>query len=169
MSEVVVVFPFEPVTPTSRPRRKRQASSISLQTGTPAARAATRAGWFAGTPGLGTTKSCAANAASAPSPEAPPEIKGAAERPQLRHGLAELLGGAIVDGGHHGAPRGAELRRGDARARQSQHQHALAREFDSWTHHYLSFKVVNENSAKTSATIQKRTMIFDSLQPASSK
>ena len=34
---------------------------------------------------------------------------------------------------------------------------------------YLSFSVVSENSAKTSATIQKRTMIFDSLQPASSK
>jgi hypothetical protein len=29
--------------------------------------------------------------------------------------------------------------------------------------------VVSENNAKTSATIQKRTMIFDSLQPASSK
>ena len=98
-----------------------------------------------------------------------PKIKRAAERPQLRHGLAELLGGAIVDGCHQGAPRRAELRRGDACARQSQHQHALACEFDSRTHRYLSFKVVNENSAKTSATIQKRTMIFDSLQPASSK
>src|SRR5580692_9226220 len=109
MSEVVVVFPFEPVTPISRPRRKRQPSSISLQTGTPAARAVARRARRA------------------------PKIERAAERPQLRHGLAELLGGAIVDGGHQGAPRGAELCRGDARARQSQHQHALACEFDSRT------------------------------------
>ena len=29
--------------------------------------------------------------------------------------------------------------------------------------------VVNENNANTSAAIQKRTMIFDSLHPASSK
>ena len=34
---------------------------------------------------------------------------------------------------------------------------------------HLNFKVVRENSANTSATIQKRTIIFDSLQPASSK
>ncbi len=33
MSEVVVVLPFEPVMQMSRPRKNRQASSISLHTG----------------------------------------------------------------------------------------------------------------------------------------
>lgn len=96
-------------------------------------------------------------------------MKCAAKGPQLRHGVAKLLGGAIVDGGHQGAARGAKSRGGEARSRQSQDQDAFACEFDSRTHRYLSFKVVNENSAKTSATIQNRTMIFDSLQPISSK
>ena len=40
ISEVVVVLPFEPVMAMRRPRRKRQASSISLQTGIPFERAA---------------------------------------------------------------------------------------------------------------------------------
>ena len=34
---------------------------------------------------------------------------------------------------------------------------------------YLNFSVVSANSAKTSATIQNRTMTFDSLQPSNSK
>ena len=34
---------------------------------------------------------------------------------------------------------------------------------------YLNFKVVNANKANTSDAIQKRTMIFDSDQPSSSK
>ena len=38
-SDVVVVLPFEPVMATSLPRRKRQASSISLHTGMPFLRA----------------------------------------------------------------------------------------------------------------------------------
>jgi len=34
---------------------------------------------------------------------------------------------------------------------------------------YLNLRVVSENSANTNATIQNRTMVFDSLQPPSSK
>ena len=34
---------------------------------------------------------------------------------------------------------------------------------------HLNFKVVSANRAKTSEAIQKRTMIFDSDQPSSSK
>ena len=45
-SDVVVVLPFEPVMATSLPRRKRQASSISLQTGMPFWRARSRAAEF---------------------------------------------------------------------------------------------------------------------------
>ena len=37
------------------------------------------------------------------------------------------------------------------------------------TSRYLNFKVVSENSANTSAAIQNRTIIFDSLQPINSK
>ena len=50
---------------------------------------------------------------------------------------------------------------------------ALALEMHHRSHRfiptYLNLSVVSENSANTSATIQKRTMIFDSLQPISSK
>ena len=56
-SDVVVVLPFEPVMHTRRPRRNRHASSISLHTGTPIARAAASAGIIGDTPGLGTIKS----------------------------------------------------------------------------------------------------------------
>ena len=57
ISEVVVVLPFEPVIPMSRPLRKRLASSTSLQMMTPLARAICRRGASAGTPGLGMIKS----------------------------------------------------------------------------------------------------------------
>ena len=48
ISDVVVVLPFEPVMAMRRPRRKRQASSISLHTGIPFARAETIAARSAG-------------------------------------------------------------------------------------------------------------------------
>src|SRR5713101_613244 len=59
--EVVVVFPFEPVIPIKSPCRKRSASSTSLQMVTPSAHAACSNGASAGTPGLGTIKSCSRN------------------------------------------------------------------------------------------------------------
>ena len=93
----------------------------------------------------------------------------AADFAQFLQGIAKLFLAAIVNCSHMSATRGAEVRRGDACPRKSYDQHAFAIEFDSGTHPYLSFSVVSEKSAKTSATIQKRTMIFDSLQPASSK
>src|SRR5712692_7854095 len=62
--EVVVVFPFEPVIPIKRPCRKRSASSTSLQMVTPFARASCNNGASAGTPGLGTIKSCSRNVIS---------------------------------------------------------------------------------------------------------
>ena len=37
------------------------------------------------------------------------------------------------------------------------------------TSFYLNFNVVSAKSAKISAAIQKRTMIFDSFQPDNSK
>src|SRR6266566_6541796 len=62
IKEVVVVFPFEPVIPIKRPSRKRPASSTSLQIVTPSARAACSKEASAGTPGLGTMRSCSRNA-----------------------------------------------------------------------------------------------------------
>src|SRR5437016_9078094 len=56
--DVVVVVPFEPVIPIRRPRRKRSASSTSLQMVMPLARTACSKGASAGTPGLGTIRSC---------------------------------------------------------------------------------------------------------------
>src|ERR1700687_1481933 len=61
IKEVVVVLPFEPVIPIRRPSRKRSASSTSLQMVTPLARAACSKGASAGTPGLGTIRSCSKN------------------------------------------------------------------------------------------------------------
>src|SRR5216684_5866053 len=61
IKEVVVVFPFDPVIPIKRPRRKRSASSTSLQMVTPFARAACSKRASAGTPGLGTIRSCSRN------------------------------------------------------------------------------------------------------------
>src|SRR5690242_17635955 len=95
--------------------------------------------------------------------------KRTADFAQFERSAAKLLLRPVVNGRHAGAARGAKARRGDAGSRQPHDQHAFAFEFDSRTHSYLSFNVVSENSANTSATIQKRTMIFDSLQPASSK
>ncbi len=59
-SSHVVDFPFVPVTPTKRVpvgASRRQPSSSSDQTGTPAVRAARTSGAPAGTPGLFTTSS----------------------------------------------------------------------------------------------------------------
>src|SRR3984885_3551235 len=58
ISAVVVVLPFDPVMPTSDPFKNRYASSISLQIFAPAFRARSNCGKSAGTPGLGTIKSC---------------------------------------------------------------------------------------------------------------
>src|SRR5229473_5093771 len=64
IKEVVVVLPFDPVIPIKRPCRKRSANSTSLQMVTPAARAACSKGASAGTPGLGTIRSCSRNVSS---------------------------------------------------------------------------------------------------------
>src|ERR1700716_4030641 len=63
----------------------------------------------------------------------------------------------------------AEQRRSESGPRQSDHQNAFPPELDPRFHFYRSFRVVSANKAKTNAAIQKRTMILDSLQPASSK
>src|SRR3989338_4262222 len=63
-SAVVVVLPFEPVTATTVPRRKRQASSSSEMISIPFPRAWTRAGSSSGTPGLKTMRSAARKSAS---------------------------------------------------------------------------------------------------------
>ena len=65
--------------------------------------------------------------------------------------------------------RRAKKGRGDSGARQTNYQNAFSFEIEASRHPYLSFNVVNENSAKISAMIQNRTITFDSLQPASSK
>src|SRR6266568_2677056 len=84
MSEVVVVFPLDPVMPTSRPFRKRQASSISLQIVMLFERANRRSGASAGTPGLGMIKSASRTSSSRwpPSSKATPAFcKGTTASP----------------------------------------------------------------------------------------
>jgi len=83
-----------------------------------------------------------------------------------------------VGDGHTGAVRLQKKRRGHARLAEPDHEHAFVGEFHAlslwllplaFSSSYRSFKVVNANSANTSDAIQKRTMIFDSDQPSSSK
>ena len=58
ISDVVVVLPFVPVTPITRPRNSPAASSSSPAVCTPHLRARTIAGKSHGTPGEGTMRSC---------------------------------------------------------------------------------------------------------------
>ena len=165
-SEVVVVLPFEPVMHTRRPRRNRHASSISLHTGIPSGARGGQRGISERHAGTRHDQILLEKGLRAVAAEFERDAGGA----QLRRGFRNLRFGALFRGGDVRAARGAEQRRGDAGARQSDDQHLLAREFDSRLQRvYLNFNVVSENSAKTSATIQNRTIIFDSLHPASSK
>jgi len=100
----------------------------------------------------------------------------AAEFERDSGGPKRLCGGAkkplrlLIHRSHDGAAIDTKLGRGDSCSGQPDDEHALSFQFESSPHlRYLSFKVVSENSAKTSAKIQKRTMIFDSLHPMSSK
>ena len=165
-SEVVVVLPFEPVMATKRPRRKRQASSISLHTGMPRARAAARPGSVGGTPGLGTIRSCARKVSLRwpPSSSVQPASRSfAAASPSSAAARSSV---AVTR-----APRAAQNSAvaTPVRASPTTSTRLPASSMPGRNALHLNFSVVSENSANTSATIQNRTMIFDSLQPASSK
>ncbi len=110
-SDVVVVFPFEPVMATSFPRRNRQASSISLHTGIPRARASSSAGRFAGTPGLTTIKSCSRNISA--SVRAERELH-CPQRAAVRRVSGNLGFRLLVRGRHRGAVARAEKRHGQS-------------------------------------------------------
>ena len=170
-SEVVVVFPFEPVIATSLPRRNRHASSISLHTGMPRLRASASAG-----------KICRHARAHHDQillekrrRRVPPEFELHAGRAQPRRRLAEFASALFIRRRHRRAisrARKATSPRPCARAPPPARAFPQNRTPVSPGPHsvpYLNFKVVSENSANTSARIQNRTMIFDSLQPISSK
>ena len=86
---------------------------------------------------------------------------------QLGRRCGHFFFGAQLAGRHLRSVRRQELRRGHTRTSQANHHRPFARQFHRLRHR--SFSVLNENSAKTRATIQKRMMIFDSAQPFSSK
>ena len=92
------------------------------------------------------------------------ELQGDAEAPERRPG-AFRRGGARLAHGHPGsAPRGQRRGR-QAAASGAGHDDVRSghRELG-----HRSFRVVRLNSAKTTASIRKRVMIFGSLQPTSS-
>jgi hypothetical protein len=101
----------------------------------------------------------------------PAQLQNYSRGAQLRRGLGELRLGLLFGGRDTRPALRAKQRRGNAGAGEPHHQHLFAREFDDWFHSnsYLNFSVVSENSANTSAMIQNRTMVFDSLHPPSSK
>ena len=176
ISDVVVVFPFDPVMPISIPCRNRYASSISLQTATLRFRAANSSGASAGTPGLGTIKSCSAMRLSPSPPNSsftPAARNLSATPPTCASGRDSV---AVTR-----APRAAQNNAvaTPVRARPITSTRlffssiaARSKSFLSCTFStvsYRNFSVVSANNAKTSATIQNRTITFDSLQPINSK
>src|SRR4029453_5530381 len=86
-SSGVVVLPLVPVTPTRGMVATRGASSISLQTGIPAARAAWMSGWASGRPGATTSR---ARPSSSPGPAGPRSVltPKAASSPTSRSGAS---------------------------------------------------------------------------------
>ena len=160
-SVVVVDLPLVPVIATSVARStKRDASSISPVTGTPAARAA-RSGAISGTPGDSTMRSAPVKIASRVTAE-----RLLHARRQRRQRRAQIARGAAVGDGDARAARRAQLRRGDARAPEPDHEHALVLQIDR--HRTLSVSN-SPRIAQANDTIQKRTTIRDSGQPFFSK
>ena len=151
------------------PRRNRQASSISLHTGIRARAPAPAAEASPARPGSGQSNPAREKspAVCRPSSSVTPAARNFAARPPSSRFAAS-----------HRSPspsrhtRCAEQRR---RPRPCAPAPPPARACPrdripaSHTVLHLNFKVVSENSANTSATIQNRTMIFDSLHPSSSK
>ena len=113
MSSAVVVLPLVPVTPTSGLGSRRAASSTSLHTGTPAARAAATGAASPGTPGLLTTRSTAGDRA----------VVGRADLDAGRGELGGVHGGA-VDGRDRPPLPGQQQGGGPPRAGQPHHQGA---------------------------------------------
>ena len=165
-SEVVVVFPFDPVIATSFPRRNLQASSISLHTGILRARASTSAGRFAGTPGLSTIKSCCRKLSGAcpPSSSFTPAARSLAAVSASSDSRRSSI--AVTVAPYPALKSAVTI---PVRPSPTTSTRFPARSIPGLNANHLNFKVVSENSANTSATIQNRTMIFDSLHPRSSK
>ena len=68
-----------------------------------------------------------------------------------------------VGGAHHGALADEQRRRSHTGLLHADHQRLYALEV------HRSFSVVSANRASTRPAIQKRAMIFDSVQPSASK
>ncbi len=88
---------------------------------------------------------------------------------ELLHGGRELGRGAPVGDGHLGPARAGDAGRGDAAPREPHDEHALSCEAKRVGHRYLSLSEASATSASMMDMIQKRTMIFGSAQPFSSK
>ena len=121
-SVVVVDLPLVPVIAISVLATKRDASSISPVTVTPAARAAASSG-ISGTPGDSTISSAPVNVARRWPPSSRSTPAG-----QLAQRAAERARVALVGDRHARAARRAQLRRRDPGATETDHQHALAGE-----------------------------------------
>src|SRR5690242_11606728 len=175
-SEVVVVLPFEPVMPTSRPFRNRYANSISLHTAIPFPRAACKCFSSAGTPGLGMMRSCSKKVLSWWPPSSS-EIPASLNFPIASPISLSLRVSVAVTR----APRAAQKRavatpvRASPTASTRFPRKSVPHDIESFRPRlapqalYLNFNVVSANNANTRASIQKRTMTFDSLHPNSSK
>ena len=152
---VVVVFPLEPVIPMVRPFRKGAASSTSPITGTP--RAARRF----------ERRQIGRNVGRKHDQVAAFEDLGRLLRErdvQSSRTPGQLVQRLQIGGADHARPR---ARSNAAEATPDffmpDHQRLYALEL------HLSFSVVSANSASTRPAIQKRAMIFDSVQPSASK
>ena len=152
---VVVVLPFGPVMQIRRPRRNRQASSISLHTGTPIARAAASAGIVAARPDSERSDPVQRNVSGPVSTQFESDARGA-QLPQsprfpLRPGPLSALTRA------HAPPRSSAVA---MPVRANPHQHLFARGSVAGFKRLPQFERRRRKQSEHQCRDQNRTMVF---------
>ncbi len=157
---VVVVLPFDPVIPMSRPLRKRAASSISLMISTPAAAAFRNGSSASGTPGLATIRSAFSNnsVGCEPATTSTPLPRSAAATLSSLSGFASFT-----------VTRAPRASRKSAAASPLRAAPTTRTFLPPTCMRHLSLSVERLKSANKIAAMRKRKTTFDSFQPSNSK
>ena len=171
MRLVVVVLPLEPVTATMGPRQNQLATSISLTTGTPLARAVCTIPTVLGTPGLTTTSSAPESARSVwpPASNSTPEASSSSAASGARgpYSVRKTVGAAAREELRHGEAAARAADDGDAQAFDP-----LADRLDGGSGlgggHHRTRKRKTVRMESSAVTIQKRITILLSWTPIAS-
>ena len=157
---VVVVLPFEPVIPMVLPLQKRRRQFHLADHRTPRRRAASSGGRSAGTSGESTIRSQPSNTSGDCCANGTSDVQQLARLGSWSSGFRSVAR----------TSRALRARSNSTAAMPDfsmpDHQRSC---MPSSSMFYLSFNVVSANSASTRPAIQKRAMIFDSVQPSASK